>query len=81
MKLGLLPSSWKVGTERSGRVVETVRGELAAEPGSGVEKGEGDEAMPGKTRRCVCMVRVLGGATVARLCASRVVVVEVSQSC
>lgn len=50
MKLGLLPSSWKAGTERSGRVVETVRGELAAEPASGVEKGEGDEAM--RARRC-----------------------------
>jgi hypothetical protein len=45
MKLGLLPSSWKAGTERSGRVVEMVRGELAAEPASGVEKGEGDEAI------------------------------------
>lgn len=33
MKLGLPPSSWKVGTERSGRVVEVVRGEFAAEPG------------------------------------------------
>ena len=50
IKLGLLPSSWKAGTERSGRVVEMVRGELAAEPASGVEKGEGDEAM--RARRC-----------------------------
>jgi hypothetical protein len=55
MKLGLLPSSWKAGTERSGRVVEMVRGELAAEPASGVEKGEGDEAMPCEAV-CGCVV-------------------------
>jgi hypothetical protein len=35
-------------------VVEMVRGELAAEPASGVEKGEGDEAM--RARRCVVVV-------------------------
>ena len=51
MKLGLLPSRAKLGTERSGRWVLVVRGELAAElaaePALGVEKGEGEEAMVG----------------------------------
>jgi len=45
MKLGLLPSRAKLGTERSGSWVLVVRGELAAEPARGVEKGEGEEAM------------------------------------
>jgi hypothetical protein len=48
MKLGLLPSRAKLGTERSGRVVLIVRGELAAEPARGVEKGDGEEAILGK---------------------------------
>jgi hypothetical protein len=48
MKLGLLPSRAKLGTERSGRAVLVVRGELAAEPAMGVEKGEGEEAMLGE---------------------------------
>lgn len=45
MKLGLLPSRAKLGTERSGRWVLVVRGEFAAEPALGVEKGEGEEAI------------------------------------
>ena len=47
MKLGLLPSRAKLGTERSGRWVLVVRGELVAEPALGVEKGEGEDAMVG----------------------------------
>jgi hypothetical protein len=47
MKLGLLPSRAKLGTERSGSWVVVVRGELAAEPARGVEKGEGELAMVG----------------------------------
>jgi hypothetical protein len=79
MKLGLLPSSWKAGTERSGRVVEMVRGELAAEPPSGVEKGEGDEAMRAEQGGVWWLFGcVLGGATVVQLCASRV---EVTEGC
>lgn len=45
MKLGLLPSRAKLGTERSGSWMLVVRGELAAEPALGVEKGEGEEAI------------------------------------
>jgi hypothetical protein len=45
MKLGLLPSRAKLGTERSGKVVLIVRGEFAAEPVRGVEKGEGEDVM------------------------------------
>jgi len=47
MKLGLLPSRAKLGTERSGSWVLLVRGELAAEPARGVENGEGELAMAG----------------------------------
>jgi hypothetical protein len=54
MKLGLLPSRAKLGTERSGRVVLVVRGELAAEPARGVEKGEGEEAMLGEVVAVCC---------------------------
>jgi len=49
MKLGLLPSRAKLGTERSGSWVPIVRGELAAEPPLGVEKGEGEDAMVGRS--------------------------------
>jgi hypothetical protein len=58
MKLGLLPSRAKLGTERSGSWVLVVRGELAAEPPFGVEKGEGEEAMVG-CGRCVGLVPVV----------------------
>lgn len=54
MKLGLLPSRAKLGTERSGRVVVVVRGELAAEPARGVEKGEGEEVMVGEIVGMLC---------------------------
>jgi hypothetical protein len=54
MKLGLPPSRAKLGTERSGRAVLVVRGELAAEPASGVEKGEGEEAILGESIVLCC---------------------------